>query len=133
MTAPRRLTLLLIIGLATMAIVPSAFAGGPAPPAIAPTVLAHFNQQLPTEQQLPTPNEVRLAQVHHPSAPNLRNGAHYGYAAASPWTVANSGSGSSNSGFEWVGVVLVALIAAAAAGLAYLTITRSPDRLSPHH
>ncbi len=127
MTAPHRLATLLIIGLATMAFVPSAFAGGPAPPAIAPTVLAHFNQQLPT------PNQVRLAQVHHPSAPNLRNGAHYGYASASPWTVAKSGSGSSNASFEWVGVALIALIAAAAAGLAYLTIARAPDRLSPHH
>ena len=94
MTAPRRLTLLLIIGLATMAIVPSAFAGGPRAAGDRSHSSGAFNQQLPTEQQLPTPNEVRLAQVHHPSAPNLRNGAHYGYAAASPWTVANSGSGS---------------------------------------
>lgn len=133
MTSPRRLALLLIVGLAAMAIVPTAFAGGPAPPAIAPTELAHFNQQLPTGQQLPTPNDVRLAQVHHPSAPNLRNGAHYGYIAASPWTAADAGSGSSGSGFEWVGFVFVALIAAIAAGLGYLTIARFPDRLSPHH
>ena len=132
MTASRRLSLLLIIGLATMAIVPSAFAGGPAPPAIAPTVLAHSDQQL-FAQQLPTPNEVRLAQVHHPAAPNLRNAAHYGYVAASPWTVAKAGSGSSISGGEWAGAVILVLIAAAAAGLAFMAMAHSPNRLSPHH